>query len=67
MEHYESCSQETIKNAVSIYKDMNIINIDKDSHSDEDMVRSIVDEIRVTNIYYYLSNINSQIIQYKIS
>jgi len=50
MEHYESCSQETIKNAVSIYKDMNIINIDKDSHSDEDMVRSIVDEIRIIDV-----------------
>lgn len=49
MEHYESCSQETIKNAVSIYKDMNIINIDNGSHS-EDMVRSIVDEIRIIDV-----------------
>jgi len=32
MEHYESCSQETIRNAVNIYKGMGLISVEKEDH-----------------------------------
>lgn len=32
MEHYESASQETIKNAVNIYKGMSLITIEREDH-----------------------------------
>jgi len=45
MEHYESCSQETIKNAIYIYKDMKIIKMTRETS--DDMITVIIGEDKV--------------------
>lgn len=40
MEYYESCSQETIKNAIIIFKEMRVISIEKERA--EEVVRVII-------------------------
>ena len=53
MEHYESCSQETIKNAISIYKDMKVISIEKEVNGAlvEELVNVIISDDKVRKCF----------------